>query len=189
MLIFIMILMGTLHDAKILGGVGSILMLFIPIAGQILVLIAAKYISDTTNDKSIFNNVLYAMIFSIIGSIATAMLIYTSLFALLINHEEPEVLIGALMGVIVSFSVMFIFLLLGAIFLRRGFNRIADLVNVSHFRTAATLFLIGAILTIIMVGLLIIFIAEIFMIVAFFSLPDQLPTQAPPSSSLPPPPT
>jgi len=40
-----------------------------------------------------------------------------------------------------------------------------------------------------MVGLLIIFIAEIFMIVAFFSLPDQLPTQAPPSSSLPPPPT
>jgi uncharacterized membrane protein len=175
--------MGTLHDAKILGGVGSILMLFIPIVGQILVLIAAKYISDTTNDKSIFNNVLYAMIFSIIGSIAAAMLIYTSMFAFLINP------VGALMGVIVSLGVAFIFLLLGAIFLRRGFNRIAELVNVSHFRTAATLFLIGAILTIIIVGLLIIFIAEIFMIVAFFSLPDQLPTQAPPSSSLPPPPT
>jgi uncharacterized membrane protein len=77
--------MGTLHDAKILGGVGSILMLFIPIVGQILVLIAAKYISDTTNDKSIFNNVLYAMIFSIIGSIAAAMLIYTSLYAFLMN--------------------------------------------------------------------------------------------------------
>jgi uncharacterized membrane protein len=175
--------MGTLHDAKILGGIGSILMLFIPIAGQILVLIAAKYISDTTNDKSIFNNVLYAMIFSIIGSIAAAMLIYTSMFAFLMNP------VGALMGVIVSLGIAFIFLLLGAIFLRRGFNRIADLVNVSHFRTAATLFLIGAILTIIIVGLLIIFIAEIFMIVAFFSLPDQLPTQAPPSSSLPPPPT
>jgi uncharacterized membrane protein len=175
--------MGTLHDAKILGGIGSILMLFIPIAGQILVLIAAKYISDTTNDKSIFNNVLYAMIFSIIGSIAATMLIYTSMFAFLMNPA------GALMGVITSLGVAFIFLLLGAIFLRRGFNRIAELVNVSHFRTAATLFLIGAILTIIMVGLLIIFIAEIFMIVAFFSLPDQLPTQAPPSSSLPPPPT
>jgi uncharacterized membrane protein len=175
--------MGTLHDAKILGGVGSILMLFIPIVGQILVLIAAKYISDTTNDKSIFNNVLYAMIFSIIGSIAATMLIYTSMFAFLMNPA------GALMGVITSLGVAFIFLLLGAIFLRRGFNRIAELVNVSHFRTAATLFLIGAILTIIIVGLLIIFIAEIFMIVAFFSLPDQLPTQAPPSSSLPPPPT
>jgi len=183
MLIFIMILMGTLHDAKILGGIGSILMLFIPIVGQILVLIAAKYISDTTNDKSIFNNVLYAMIFSIIGSIAAAMLIYTSLYAFLINP------VGAWIGVITGLGVAFIFLLLGAIFLRRGFNRIAELVNVSHFRTAATLFLIGAILTIIMVGLLIIFIAEIFMIVAFFSLPDQLPTQAPPSSSLPPPPT
>jgi uncharacterized membrane protein len=175
--------MGTLHDAKILGGVGSILMLFIPIVGQILVLIAAKYISDTTNDKSIFNNVLYAMIFSIIGSIAATMLIYTSMFAFLMNPA------GALMGVITSLGIAFIFQLLEAIFLRRGFNRIAELVNVSHFRTATTLFLIGAILTIIMVGLLIIFIAEIFMIVAFFSLPDQLPTQAPPSSSLPPPPT
>lgn len=182
MLIFIMIKMRNLHDAKILGGIGSILMLFIPIVGQILVLIAAKYVSDTTNDKSIFDNILIAMILTIIGSIATSVLVYTSMFALFVNP------VGGFMGMIAGLVIAFIFLLLGAIFLRKGFNRIADLVNVDYFRTAATLFFIGAILTIIIIGLFIIFIAEIFMIVAFFSLPDQLPTQAPPSS-LPPPPT
>jgi len=175
--------MGSLHEAKILGGIGSILMLFIPVIGQILVLISAKYISDATNDKSVFNDILIAMILSIIGNIAAVILVYSSIFAII---ENP---VGGLAAMFMGLFIAFIFLLLGAIFLRRGFNRIADLVNVGYFRTAATLFLIGAILTIIVVGLFIIFIAEIFMIVAFFSLPDQLPTQAQPPSSLPPPPT
>ncbi len=45
------------------------------------------------------------------------------------------------------------------------------------FGTAALLYLIGAALTIILVGFLLIFVAQILFIVAFFSLPDQLPAQ------------
>ncbi len=176
--------MGSMHDAKLLGGIGSILMLIVPVVGQILVLLAAKYISDNTNDRSVFDNLLYAMIFGIIASIATVMIVYGSLVSFIINP------MGALAGIIIGLIVGFIFYLLSAIFLRKGFNRIADLFNINYFRTAATLYFIGAILMIIIVGAFIILIAEIFMIVAFFSLPEQLPTQAPPPppSSLPPPP-
>ncbi len=82
--------------------------------------------------------------------------------------------------------ILFVFYLLGAVFLRRGFERIAELFNIGHFRTAALLYLIGAILTIVFVGFIIIFIAIIFMIIAFFSLPEQPPQR--PSQLVPPPP-
>ncbi len=72
--------MGTLRDAKLFGGIGSILMLFVPIVGQVLVIIAAKYISDATEDESIFQNVLYAMIFTIVGGIVGAT-VYTAPFS------------------------------------------------------------------------------------------------------------
>ena len=43
------------------------------------------------------------------------------------------------------------------------------------FSTVALLYIIGAILTVIMIGVFIILIAAILEIVAFFSLPDSTP--------------
>lgn len=146
--------MGDLRDAKILGGVGSILMLFAPVIGLVLILIAAKYISDVTNDDSIFNSVLFATIFGIIGYFVDSSKFFTILF-----------------------------LILEAIFLSIGLIKIADAINVDNFKRTSILFFIGAILSIIEIGSIIIFIAELFMIIAFFSLPDQLPAQTPLSSS------
>lgn len=169
--------MASLHDAKIFGGVGSILTLIVPIVGQILILIGIKNISDVTNDKSIFDNALYALIFGIIGSI-TSFVMFILFLPLLFEFALP---------VIIALVVGFVFYLLSAIYLKRCFERIADLTNIGYFRTAATLYFIGAILMIILVGAIIIFVAEIFMIIAFFSLPEQLPTQQP--SQPPPPPS
>ena len=70
--------MASLSQAKTLGGVGSILLLLgivplagsvLEIAGFVLVLIAVKYISDTANDKSIFNNALISIVAGIAGVI------------------------------------------------------------------------------------------------------------------------
>jgi len=169
--------MGTLRDAKLFGGIGSILkLLFIPIVGEILIIIAAKYISDVTKDESIFKNVLYAMIFTIIGGIVSVIVLYGVLFTATII---PGNFFAVLAGLFLSLIILFIFYLLGAIFLKRGFERIAELFNVGYFRTAALLYLIGAILVIVFIGVIIIFVAIIFMIIAFFSLPEQLPTQPP----------
>ena len=57
--------MGKLRDAKILGGIGAILLLlsfipFVSIIGIVLMFIAVKYISDETKDKDIFKNYLYS---------------------------------------------------------------------------------------------------------------------------------
>jgi uncharacterized membrane protein len=176
--------MGTLRDAKLLGGIGSILMLLIPIVGQILVIIAAKYISEVTKDESIFKNVLYAMIFIILGGIVGVAVLYGSLFAALMMFPNIFAFFTSLFLFLI---VVFIFYFLGAIFLKRGFERIAEIFNVGYFRTAALLYLLGAVLTIVLVGIIVIIVAIIFMIIAFFSLPEQLPAQPP--QLVPPPPT
>src|SRR5436309_15818320 len=72
--------MASLGQAKSLGGVGSILVLiagFIPsagfvvaIIGFILILIAVKYVSDAFTDRTIFNNMIIAVILAILGFVA-----------------------------------------------------------------------------------------------------------------------
>src|SRR5437773_10390083 len=72
--------MASLGQAKSLGGVGSILVLiagFIPsagfvvaIIGFILILIAVKYVSDAFADRTIFNNMIIAVILAILGFVA-----------------------------------------------------------------------------------------------------------------------
>jgi uncharacterized membrane protein len=176
--------MGTLRDAKLFGGIGSILKLFIPIVGEILIIIAAKHLSEVTKDESIFKNVLYAMIFIILGSIVSVAVLYGSLFAAIMMFGN---FFAILASIFLFLIVAFIFYLLGAIFLKRGFERIAEIFNVGYFRTAALLYLIGAVLIIVIVGGIVIFVATIFMIIAFFSLPEQLPPQ--PQQLVPPPPT
>ena len=60
-------------------------------------------------------------------------------------------------------------------YLRKSYNRIAEHTQVSTFKTTSTVYFIGAITTIILIGFLIIFIAKIIEIVAFFSIPETLP--------------
>src|SRR5438034_7927109 len=72
--------MASLGQAKSLGGLGSILVLiagFIPsagfvvaIIGFILILIAVKYVSDAFADRTIFNNMIIAVILAILGFVA-----------------------------------------------------------------------------------------------------------------------
>jgi len=61
--------MAGIKDARILGGIGSILLIlpYTNIVGLILILIALKFIADETKKSDIFNNALYAIIMGIIG--------------------------------------------------------------------------------------------------------------------------
>src|SRR5712691_7687640 len=68
--------MGSLSQAKTLGGVGSILALLgivpsagpvLQIAGLIMTLVAVKYIADILGDKRIFNNMIISVILSIVA--------------------------------------------------------------------------------------------------------------------------
>jgi len=64
--------MGSLQTAKILGGIGALLMLIgglvtatvgvLSLIGFIMVFIAVKMIADETKEKAIFDNFLYSFI-------------------------------------------------------------------------------------------------------------------------------
>ena len=170
--------MSKLGDAKTLGGIGAILLLIpgISIVGYILILIATKYVSDELGDKSIFDNMLYAVIAGIVGVAAAAFIIFTGAAFSAVTFAA-----SAIGGVIVGLAIAWVFLIVSSIFIRRSYNAMATRLNVGHFKTAGTLYFIGAILTIILVGFIILFVAAIFQIIAFFGIPDSVPGMQPPS--------
>ncbi len=189
--------MASLSEAKTLGGVGSILILlgfvpFLGIVGWILVLVAIKYISDSVRDRSIYDNAIWAVILVIIALVATSLFILlpfvfnVALFPT--DTIDPLDPVGLFLSVwfIAGLVVGWIFSLIAAIFLKRSYDSIAVRVSVPMFGTTGLLFLIGFATLIVLVGFLILFIAEILQIVAFFSIPDQ-PPQAAPTATPPPP--
>jgi len=134
----------------------SLLPFFVSIAGYILILIAVKFISEATNDEAIYNNVFNAVMLFIIGPIVATIIFYVFLFkyfeeflqdASIIYEKSPEEVLSLLFLLLfwsfVIIVIIAIFFIVGSIFLRRGFYRIAELVKVDHFRTVALLYFIG----------------------------------------------
>ena len=200
--------MATLGQAKTLGGVGAILVLLaaipyaggiLAIIGLILVLVAVKYAADVIGDQKIFNNMIIAVVLAIVGIIVAIVVVLGAVFSFIglgsigsFTPGTPPANILSLIGVIILGWVIFwIFLLVSSIFIKRSYDAIGTRLNVGMFKTTGLLYLIGAALTIIFVGIFIVFIADILQIVAFFSIPEQMPPGAQPmpgQGMAPPPP-
>src|SRR5690349_568306 len=121
--------MGSLAQAKTLGGVGSILTLLgiIPYAGTalvvvgwILVLIGIKYVSEAVQDRSIYNNAIIAAILAIVGAGVGAVVLgvnvfrfigsggsFSSLNSTSFSHPTPA-FVGLITGVIAGLVVLWI---------------------------------------------------------------------------------
>jgi uncharacterized membrane protein len=185
----------SLESGKNLAGIGSILLVipvpFLSIVGIILVLVGMKNLSKAYNDESIWKNTLYAVIFGIIGIVASGLtlvsLFFGGIFAgAALGVGDATGLAGFFAGLIIFLVVAFIFYILEAIYIRRAFDSLANRSGVGLFRTGGLLLLIGAVLTIILVGLFLIFIAWILILVAFFQIPIN--STSPQSQSPTPPP-
>jgi len=181
----------SLSQAKTYGGVGAILSLvgvFIPyigvvasMAGIILILLAVKIIAKETKDSSIFSNYLISFVLRIVAVIV-AIIAFISIFGMsyfAILKEATNIREMALrrlvISIVVALLIFWIFYIISAIFLKRSYRSIAKYTKVDLFGTTGLLYLIGAATLIILIGAIIIFIAEILEIVAYFSLPDALP--------------
>jgi uncharacterized membrane protein len=187
-----------------MGGVGSILVLlsFVPfvgflfgLAGLVMVLLAVKWISEAVNDSEIFRNVLMAVILQIVGSAISVFVVIGSLFAFIGSQVmmapfgpsfdgfgSPGILgANAVMAVLGSLLAgliaMWVMLIIAARFLRKGYERIADKTGTRTFRSVGRWYYYGAWLMIILVGFVLILIAWILQIKAFFSLPESPPSQ------------
>ncbi|MGD0204278.1 MAG: DUF996 domain-containing protein [Candidatus Bathyarchaeia archaeon] len=185
--------MSNVESSKTLAGVGSILLILsiVPYAGAvlgiigiILLLIGIKGLASYYQNNEIYQNSLTGVIFYIIALIAAAV----AVVALVIGFAS---IIGFAVGIIVfilALIVAFIFYLLAAMHLRKTFDVLAQKSGEQSFATAGTLLWWGAILTIIFVGLILIFIAWIFSTIGFFSmrLQPQQPYASQPYGYTPP---
>jgi uncharacterized membrane protein len=182
------------------------------IIGIILVLVGLNGLANHYQEKGIFNNALYGLILEIVGAVVAVGALIASILAWIgsamsnlpagFNWQDPtswqswvtanagnpmavfDVFSGLIVGFVVALVLLFIFVVVSAVFYRRSFSTLATKSGVGMFGTAGLLLLIGAILTIILIGFVLMWIAFILLIVAFFSLREQ-PTQ----TTTPPPPS
>jgi uncharacterized membrane protein len=194
--------MTLLSQAKTLGGIGSLLtvLLIVPsvgwllaLAGFILVLIAVKYLSDALGDRSVFNNMIISVVAAIAGVVVAGVFIVAAVLSFAgLNMQGfnyvpgtgftgavPTEVVGFILAIILALVVVWVAEIVSAVFLRKSYGVIATKLNIHMFSTAALLYLIGAVLTIVLVGFIILFVAQILFIVAFFSLPEQMPMAGP----------
>jgi uncharacterized membrane protein len=194
--------MRNLSEAKVFGGIGALLMLvgiFIPyggpiisIIGLVLIFIAVRAISDIVKDEEIFRNYLMHFIFTILAIVSIFIILgiafgaaggfswITEITALQPNEITDfntfwDFFGDMIVGAIVALFVGWILAIISALYLRKCYNSIAEHTKVSTFRTAGTIYFIGAITLIIAIGFIILLIAKIIEIVAYFSIPDKLP--------------
>ena len=198
--------MGTSFEySKTLAGEGSILLILslvpyvgwvLGIIGVILFLKGVKELANYYQDNEIYRNSLTGVKFYIVALVAAAVAIAAIVIGVgsatgykFSSGFTPTVGFGVgLAAFFVGLIVAFIFYVLAASHLRRTFNTLAQKSGEKSFATAASLLWWGSILTIIVVGLLLIFIAWIFAVISFFSMRSQSQQQyapQPPSYAAP----
>jgi len=176
--------------AKTLAGEGSILVLLslIPYAGWILGIVGIvllmrglKELSYYYQDEKIYQDSLTGVKYYIVAIIAAAVAIAAITlgigsatgFTFQPNFAPTAALgigIAAFIGGIV---IAFIFYILATTHLRKTFNNLAQKSGEASFTTAASLLWWGAIFTIIVIGLLLIFIGWIFATIGFFTMKSR----------------
>jgi uncharacterized membrane protein len=183
--------------SKTLAGEGSILLLLsiVPYAGWVLGIIGVvlllrglKELSNYYQDETIYQNSLTGVKFYIIALIAVGV----ASVALLIGIGSatgfkfttgfvPTVGFGAgLAAFLAGLVVAFVFYMLATSHLRKTLNTLAQKSGEASFTTAGDLLRWGAILTIVLVGLILIFVAWIFATIGFFTMKSrQLQQYAP----------
>ena len=180
----------SLEYSKTLAGEGAILLLLslVPYAGWILGIIGVilllrgmKELSNYYQDEEIYKNTLTGVKYYIIALVAAAVAIaaitigiasatgftFTTGFVPTVGFGIS--LIASLAGLIVAF----VFYVLATMHLRKTFNTLAQKSGEASFATAGTLLWVGALLTIILVGLMLILIGWIFATIGFFTMKPQ----------------
>lgn len=194
----------SLESNKTLGGVGALLMVigltamfafpyaaFLVLVGIIIVLISLKGLAEHYQERGIFNNALYGVITLIVGFVAfvaTMIVAALQLFSTAVDWTNPAEVQQYLMDLsnlwsivgtaLAAFVVLFIFLVISGVLFRKSLDSLSARSGEKLFGTAGLVWLIGAVLSIILVGFLIIWIAWILMAAGFFSIKTAAPQPA-----------
>ena len=185
-----------IQSSRMIGIIGALLMVLgiipsvggiIMLLGLILVLVALKGYADTYKESSIFNNALYSIIFILIGAVVTiVILLYVAVgFAasLGINNfmdlaswqqidwQEAvnfDTIQSFLVPVILALIVLVAFVIFAGFYFKKAMNTLSEKTKVKLFHTTGTVFFVGAILTIIAIGVFIIYVSFILLLISFY---------------------
>ena len=190
-----------MQSNRLLGIIGALFMVLgiIPTIGWLLfligiifVLIAIKGYGDAYKEGSIFQNTIYTIVFEIIGFVVfIGVVIYGAMGFLsslgftsitdfsswtqvewqnVINMSNILPFIGA---IVLGLVVLFAFTVIASLYFRKAMKTLSEKTGVHLFHTTGTVFFIGAILTIIFFGFIIIWISFILLMIAFYESKAQ----------------
>lgn len=184
---------GSFEHSKTLAGVGAILLLFglvpyagwvLAIIGVVLLVIGVKELSSYYQDERVYQNTLAGVKFYVVAVVAAAAAIVAIMIGIASATDwkftnfptsfVPTVGFGiGVAALLAGLVIAFVFYILAASHLKRVFDSLAQKSGEASFATAGTLLWLGAILTIVLVGLVLIFVAWIFATVGFFSMKSR----------------
>jgi uncharacterized membrane protein len=197
----------SFETGKILGLIGALFMVISPFGGSanaalgliglVLLLLAFHELADYYKDRSIFRNVLYGIIIFVVGvAVAVAIIGIAAAGALTqiglpmsswsdptawqgidwnnLNYNALAPFFAAIVGALV---VLFALMVIAAYFMRKSLRTLAQRSGTAMFATSGLILLIGAILTIILIGFILLWVATILLTIAFFRLRAEQPVQ------------
>ncbi|HMK95837.1 MAG TPA: DUF996 domain-containing protein [Candidatus Limnocylindrales bacterium] len=206
----ILLLVGSLLTSYTYG--------VVTLVGAIILLIGLSGLASYYKERGIFSNAIYSVVAGIVGAVVAVVAVlyiifYTTILTSLLQEIYPTwngswsslpsirgmtpntanittsavtSVLGALFLVLV---ILWVFLVVSAFFARRSLKTLSTKTGVGLFSTAALVLLVGAFLTIVFIGFLLIWIAVLLMAIAFFQIPSQQEQpqapMAPPSPSTP----
>ena len=185
-----------MKTSRLLGIIGALFMVigFLPTIGGILmliglifVIIALKGYGDFYKDNSIFNNTIYTIALEIIGVVVFLGVIIYGAFEFLsslgieniyelsswtqidwqnaINISNILPFAGA---IVLGIVILFAFTVIASLFFKKAMNTLTEKTEIKLFHTTGTVFFIGAILTIIFIGFILIWVAFILLLISFY---------------------
>lgn len=198
---------ATLIFAGVIGFFANPFVSAISLVGAIFLLAALNGLANILNDTNIFSNALYGFIVAFVGGIVAA----SAMFVVILNNLAdlfrvfypswdgdwstipslqgltPNMNVAwtdiapLISGFLIVAVIVWVAAIIAAFFMRRSLNRLSIKSNHALFSTAGILLLIGAFLTIVLVGLVLMWIAVLILAIAFFTMKPQLQATVPAS--------
>ncbi len=182
----------------------------VELVGLILVLVGLYGVGNYYRESGIFRNALYGVGAGIIGVVIAVVAVFVVVLANVTDlitqiypgwngdwsslqgmtpntsNLDPTALFPFIAGILVVFVILWVFAIIATFFMRRSLKQVSNKSTVGLFGTAGLLLLIGAFLTIVLIGFILIWIAALLIAIAFFQLK---PGESIVSQQSPPPPT
>ena len=166
---------GLLFPAGIF--IGFIALGVLGLIGIILFLISMHSLSQYYNEPGIFKNALYGFLVNVIGVVVLIVVMFAVVLTEIASAANSSVtnVIGGFITVFLALILLaLVIAILSAVLYMRAFNKLGEKSGVRSFNTAGLLYLIGTVLTIVLVGSFLVWIAWIFALSGFNSLKPKI---------------